>query len=224
MRVYSKYVLPVLTDLAMRNRAATAERARWIPLAIGMVLEIGAGSGLNIPFYGPCVRKLYVLDPSEELRRMAKPRAERAGFPVDFLAAPAEVIPLAAASVDVAVTTWTLCTIPDPGRALQELRRVLRPAGRLIFVEHGRSPDPRVVCWQDRLTPVWRRIAGRCHLNRPIDRLIAASGFEVEEMERGYISGPRVGAYLYRGVARPRALGSDAAGAEPEERRSARWW
>jgi len=214
MRLYSKYVLPVLTHLAMRNKAARAERARWIPLATGVVLEIGVGSGLNIPIYGPNVRKLYALDPSEELRRMAQPRAERAGFPVEFLAAPAEAIPLAAASVDSVVTTWTLCTIADPARALQELRRVLRPGGRMTFVEHGRSPDPEVVRWQDRLTPVWRRIAGGCHLNRPIDLLIAASGFEVEVMERGYSGGPRVGAYLYRGVARRCTPGSDAPGAD----------
>jgi ubiquinone/menaquinone biosynthesis C-methylase UbiE len=125
-----------------------------------VVLEIGAGSGLNIPFYGPSVRKLYALEPSEVLRRMATSRAERAGSPVEFLAAAAEAIPLPAASAESVVTTWTLCTIADTGGALREVQRILRPDGRLIFVEHGRSPDPEVVRWQDRLTPIWRRIAG----------------------------------------------------------------
>jgi SAM-dependent methyltransferase len=105
--------------------------------------------------------------------------------------------------VDDIVTTWTLCTIPDPVAALQEMRRVLRPEGRLIFVEHGRSPDPAVVRWQDRLTPLWRMVAGGCHLNRPIDRLLRSGGFEALEMTRGYVAGPRVGSYFYRGTARP---------------------
>jgi ubiquinone/menaquinone biosynthesis C-methylase UbiE len=221
MSLYSRYVLPVLTHLAMSNKAITAERTRWIPLAAGVVLEIGAGSGLNIPFYGPNVRKLYALEPSEALRRMATSRAERAGFPVEFLAAAAEAIPLPAASVESVVTTWTLCTIADTGRALREFQRVLRPEGRLIFVEHGRSPDPEVVRWQDRLTPVWRRIAGACHLNRRIDRLIAESGLAIEGMERGYIRGPRVSAYLYRGVGRPFPSASDAPVADAGGTRSA---
>jgi ubiquinone/menaquinone biosynthesis C-methylase UbiE len=202
MSLYSRHILPVLTDLAMRNEAASAERARWVPLAAGVVLEVGAGSGLNFAHYGPHVRKLYALDPSAELRRMAGPRAERVRVPVEFLAALAEAIPLPDASVDTVVTTWTLCTIPDAERALHEMGRVLRGNGRLIFVEHGRSPDPRVLRWQDRLTPVWRRVAGGCRLNRPIDQLIEASGFEIPEIERGYVKGPRVGTYLYRGVAR----------------------
>jgi SAM-dependent methyltransferase len=203
MSLYSRHVLPVLTHLAMSNKAVAAERARSVPLAAGVVLEIGVGSGLNVPFYGPSVRMLYALEPSEGLRRMAASRAGRAGFPVEFLAAPAEAIPLPAASVESVVTTWTLCTIADVGRALREIQRVLRPEGRLIFVEHGRSPDPEVVRWQDRLTPIWRRVAGGCHLNRPIDRLITEGGFAIEGLEQGYIRGPRFGTYLYRGVGRP---------------------
>ena len=210
MSVYSRYVLPVLTHLAMSNKAVAAERARSIPLAAGVVLEIGVGSGLNVLFYGPNVRMLYALEPSEGLRRMAASRAERAGFPVEFLAASAEAIPLPAASVESVVSTWTLCTIADAGQALREVQRVLRPDGRLIFVEHGRSPDPAVVRWQDRLTPIWRRVAGGCHLNRSIDRLITEGGFAIEGLERGYIRGPRFSAYLYRGVARPRFPGSCA--------------
>lgn len=208
MGFYAKYVLPTLTDLAMRNAAARTERARFVPQATGVVLEIGVGSGLNIPIYGSGVRKLYALDPSAELIRMARPRAERAPFPVELLEHPAEAIPLGDGTVDTVVTTWTLCTIPDALAALREMRRVLRPDGRLIFIEHGRSTDPRVLRWQDRLTPLWRMITGGCHLNRPIDELLAQGGFQVTEMERGYGAGPRIGAYLYRGIARPVRMGA----------------
>jgi ubiquinone/menaquinone biosynthesis C-methylase UbiE len=202
MSVYSEHILPVLTDLAMRNKSASVERARWVPLAANLVLEIGAGSGLNFAHYGPDVRKVYALEPSAALRRMADRRAQGVRVPIELLEASAEAIPLPDTSVDAVVTTWTLCTIADPGRALHEIGRVLRGEGRLIFVEHGRSPDAQVNRWQDRLTPVWRRIAGGCHLNRPIDEMIVAAGFEISEIEREYVSGPRVGAYLYRGVAR----------------------
>jgi SAM-dependent methyltransferase len=205
MSIYGTYILPFLTDLSMRNTVLSAERARWVPMASGAVLEVGAGSGLNFAHYGSDVRTIYALDPSAELRRMAAPRAQQAGVSIHFLAASAEAVPLPGASIDTVVTTWTLCTIRDPGRALAEMRRVLRGDGRLIFVEHGRAPDPRVAHWQNRLTPAWRRIAGGCHLNRPIDALLDTGGFEVPEMERGYVRGPRVSAYLFRGVARLRA-------------------
>jgi SAM-dependent methyltransferase len=132
---------------------------------------------------------------------------------VELLCGLAEAIPLGDGSVDAVVTTWTLCTVRDPVAVLHEARRVLAPDGRLVFVEHGRAPDPRIIRWQDRLTPFWRRVAGGCHLNRPIDHLLRAAGFEIQEMERGYIPGPRVGAYLFRGVARP-AAGSRAARAD----------
>jgi ubiquinone/menaquinone biosynthesis C-methylase UbiE len=203
MGFYGKYVLPTLIELAMKNKAAQAERVRFVPRASGEVLEIGVGSGLNIPIYGSGVRKLYALDPSAELLRMAGRRAERAAFPVKLLQHPAEAIPLGDGTVDSVVTTWTLCSIPDAAAALREVRRVLRPAGQLIFIEHGRSTDPSVVRWQDRVTPLWRKISGGCHLNRPIDRLLAQGGFKVSELERGYMAGPRIGAYLYRGIARP---------------------
>jgi ubiquinone/menaquinone biosynthesis C-methylase UbiE len=202
MRLYGDYVVPVLTALAMRNRVARRERTRIVPRAEGVVLEIGVGSGLNIPLYGPGVRQLYGVDPSPVLLRLARRRAARAPFPVELLQCPAEDTPLASGSVDCVVTTWTLCTIPDPAPALEQVRRVLRPEGRLIFVEHGRSPDPGVAAWQDRLTPAWRKLAGGCHLNRRIDRLLASGGFEVAELEAGYAPGPRVATYLYRGVAR----------------------
>ncbi|HXH08319.1 MAG TPA: class I SAM-dependent methyltransferase [Alphaproteobacteria bacterium] len=185
----------------MQRKAATAERRRFIPLASGTVLEVGVGSGLNLPFYGPRVQRLYALDPSRELWKMARPRLRAVAFPVEYLAASAERIPLEDASVDTVVSTWTLCTIADPLQALAEMRRVLKPKGQLIFVEHGWAPTPGVRAWQDRLTPVWKRIAGGCHLNRPIDALIADAGFEITQIERGYSRGPKLMAYLYKGLA-----------------------
>ena len=203
MGLYRKHVLPTLTELAMRSRTLRPERARWVSLARGVVLEVGVGSGLNLPIYSRAVRKLYALDPSVELLRMARSRAAGAAFPVEFLCRPAEAIPLAAGSVDDVVTTWTLCTIPDPVAALKEVRRVLRPQGRLIFIEHGRSTDPAVVRWQDRLTPVWKRLAGGCHLNRPIRELLEDAGFRVERMDTGYMKGPKPMTFMYEGQARP---------------------
>lgn len=213
MSLYGTYILPVLTDLAMRNKGARTERARWVPVAAGAVLEVGAGSGLNFAHYGTDVRTVYALEPSAELRRKAAPRAQQERVPIQFLEARAEAIPLPDGAVDTVVTTWTLCTIEDPGQALREMRRVLKSDGRLVFVEHGRAPDPRLARWQDRLTPVWRRITGGCHLNRPIDAMLEAGGFEVPDMECGYASGPRISAYLYRGVARQGAPLCDIPGA-----------
>jgi ubiquinone/menaquinone biosynthesis C-methylase UbiE len=202
VNIYEKYVLPKLIHWAMRRKVATAERRKLIPLASGTVLEVGVGSGLNLPFYGPQVHKLYALDPSRELWKMARQRVEEAPFPVEFLAASAERIPLEDMSVDTVVTTWTLCTIPNPRQALTDMRRVLKPEGRLIFVEHGHSPDPGVLAWQNRLTPVWKRIGGSCHLNRQIDDLIADAGFDITQIERGYSRGPKPMTYLYKGLAR----------------------
>jgi SAM-dependent methyltransferase len=203
MSLYGRHVLPILTDLVMRNRVARAERDRFVPWARGDVLEVGVGSGLNTPIYGTQVRTLYALDPSPELLRMAQRQLAGTRFPVTFMRESAESIPLPDGAVDTVVTTWTLCIIPDPLKALREMRRVLRADGQLIFVEHGQATDPRVVKWQDRLTPLWRAIAGGCHLNRPIDQLLGLGGFEITELDRGYTAGVRVAAYLYRGLARP---------------------
>ena len=208
MGFYSKHILPVLTDLAMRNEAARAERAQWVPLAAGEVLEVGAGSGLNFAHYAPGVSRLYALEPSEELRRMAAQRAERAPCAVEFMAASAEAIPLPDESVDTVVTTWTLCTIADAGASAPR-DPASAAQGRPVDLRRARTlAGSRVVRWQDRLTPAWRRIAGGCHLNRPIDALIAAGGFDLAELTRSYGAGPRVGAYLYRGVARVGAPGA----------------
>ncbi|PYO52600.1 MAG: SAM-dependent methyltransferase [Candidatus Rokuibacteriota bacterium] len=193
MSLYAKYLLPRLIDLAMSSKATTAERTRLIPLASGVVLEIGAGSALNLPFYGPGVRKLYALDPSQELWRLGRGRVRNAPFPIEFLRSSAESIPV----------PWTLCTIPDPTAALAEMRRVLKPQGTLVFIEHGWSPDPRVRAWQERLNPLWKRVAGGCNLDRQIEQLIGRAGFQISTLERGYGEGLKPFVYLYRGLARP---------------------
>jgi ubiquinone/menaquinone biosynthesis C-methylase UbiE len=167
------------------------------------VLEVGIGSGLNLPLYGPSVRSVIGLDPSPELLLMARDRARTALVPVKLLEASAETVPLDDASIDTVVTTWTLCTIPDAPRALSELRRVLRPGGALLFVEHGRAPEFGVARWQDRLDPMWRRLAGGCHLNRKIDELISGSGFRIDALTNARLPGPRTHTFLYEGRARP---------------------
>ena len=162
MSLYERWLLPRLLDLAMRNEVASRYRAQLVPQARGTVLEVGVGSGLNLPFYGHGVESLFALDPSEALLKMARGRARSAPFRVEFIARSGEEIPLPDDSVDTVVATWTLCTIPDPVRALGEMRRVLRPRGALLFAEHGIAPDARVRAWQSRLDRVWRRLAGGC--------------------------------------------------------------
>lgn len=202
MSLYAKYILPRLINLFMRNKVAMAERRKLVPLASGTVLEVGVGSGINIPLYERDVEALLAVDPSLEIWRLARGRAGRAPFPIKFLGCSAEQIPLDDKTVDTVVTTWTLCTIPDPLRALGEMKRVLKPEGQVIFVEHGRSPDARVLAWQNRLNPLWNRIGGGCNLNRKIDDLIRAAGLEITRMETGYTRGPKPLTYLYRGLAR----------------------
>jgi ubiquinone/menaquinone biosynthesis C-methylase UbiE len=187
----------------MRNKEARRYRERVIPQATGRVLEVGIGSGLNLPFYGAGVRHLFALEPSPELRRMAGRRTKDARFTVEFLDRSAEEIPLERASVDTVVTTWTLCTIPDAIHALQEMKRVLKPGGMLLFVEHGLAPDAGVRAWQRRLNPLWNRIGGGCNLDRKIDELIARSGFHLVDLETGYAKGPKPMSFIYSGRAVP---------------------
>ena len=203
MSLYQRHVLPRLLHLTMRQKQLLPFRRRVIGAAEGRVLEVGIGSGINLPLYGPSVRTVIGLDPSPELLRMARDRAASAPVPIELLEASAEAVPLEAASIDTVVTTWTLCTIPDAHRALAELRRVLKPGGTLLFVEHGRAPEPGVAHWQDRLDPIWRRIAGGCHLNRKIDDLIAGSGFRIDALANARLSGPKTHTFLYEGRARP---------------------
>jgi ubiquinone/menaquinone biosynthesis C-methylase UbiE len=203
MGFYQDQIVPLLINLSMRQKNLVAYRDRIAPAATGRVLEIGIGSGLNLPLYSPSVQHVIGLDPSPSLLEMAR-GAQRRNLPVDFIEGSAEGIPLEKASIDTVVTTWTLCSIPDADRALREMHRVLKPAGRLLFVEHGRAPDPNVVWWQDRLTPIWKRLGGGCHLNRAIGSLIEGAGFQFERLETGYMRGPKPMAFMYEGSARPR--------------------
>ena len=203
MSLYQRCVLPHLVHLAMRQEALLPFRRRVIGAAEGRVLEVGIGSGLNLPLYGPRVRAVVGLEPSPELLRMARDRAVTAQIAVELIEASAETIPLDAASIDTVVTTWTLCTIPDAPRALAELRRVLKPGGALLFVEHGRAPGPGVARWQDRLDPLWWRVAGGCHLNRKIDDLISGSGFRIDALANARLPGPRTHTFLYEGRGQP---------------------
>jgi ubiquinone/menaquinone biosynthesis C-methylase UbiE len=198
---YARRILPRLIAGGMRNPAMAAERPGIVGDASGDVLELGLGSGLNIPHYAAGrVRRLYGLEPSEALRQEAAAPAAAAAFPVELLAAGAEQVPLPDASIDTIVTTWTLCSIPDLPAALAEARRVLRPGGRLLFLEHGRAPDAGVARWQDRLAPVFRVAAG-CSLNRPIDADLTDAGFRFRWIERRYLRGPRFLSYHFRGEA-----------------------
>jgi ubiquinone/menaquinone biosynthesis C-methylase UbiE len=209
MSLYGRYVLPHIIDLAMRNKETARLRVEWIPRARGQVLEVGIGSGLNLPLYSADVQHVYGVDPSIELQQMARKRMAEGRVQVDFLSQSAEEqIPLGDASIDTVVTTWTLCSIPNAPNALQQMKRVLKASGRLIFVEHGRAPDPGVAAWQDRLTPIWKRIAGGCHLNRRPDELITAAGFQITELRNVYMPGPRPMTYTYQGLARPAPAGT----------------
>lgn len=201
MGFYNDRVLPRLLNLAMRNKDLETYRRRLVPTAAGRVLEIGIGSGLNLPFYGPDVVEVIGLDPSASLLRMAGEQAARSGMKVRMLEGSAEAIPLEDASFDTVLTTWTLCSIRDAAAALAEIRRVLKPTGHLLFVEHGSAPDVGVARWQDRLTPLWKPIAGGCHLNRPIEALIRRAGFGILDLRAGYMDGPRPFTFMYEGRA-----------------------
>ncbi|MDX8477954.1 class I SAM-dependent methyltransferase [Mesorhizobium sp. VK24D] len=203
MGFYQNYILPHVINLAMRNRDLLPYRERALSAAEGRVLEIGIGSGLNLPFYSPRTSEILGLDPSSRLIAMAQRAASGSSMPVSLVEGSAEAIPLDAASIDTVVTTWTLCSIPAASKALAEMRRVLRPGGQLLFVEHGLSPEPNVRKWQDRLTPVWKRIGGGCHLNRPIRKLIEGAGFSISQMDVGYAKGPKPMTYMYAGRAKP---------------------
>lgn len=198
---YDRVIVPWLTHVAMQNQEIRRRRAEIVPAARGRVLEIGIGSGLNLPYYRG-VESVVGIDPSPRLLARAKKAATDTGVDVELVEGSAEDLPMPEESFDTVLTTCTLCTIPNAAKALAEMRRVLRPGGRLLFLEHGLSPDPRVRAWQDRLNPLWRRLAGGCNLNRPIDRLIAGAGFHIDALTNEYAKGPRPMTYLYRGAAK----------------------
>jgi ubiquinone/menaquinone biosynthesis C-methylase UbiE len=202
VRFYERRILPRLIHFAMTRDEVTRLRRAHVPLANGVVLEIGIGSGLNIPLYTKSVSHLYGVDPSAALLAMARQQAKAAAFPVELFNCAAESIPLADASVDTIVITWSLCSIANAADALREMRRVLKPEGVLIFVEHGLSPDAGVRKWQNRLTPFWRRLAGGCHLNRKMDDLVRDAGFSIADLRTEYVPGPRALTFMYQGRAR----------------------
>jgi ubiquinone/menaquinone biosynthesis C-methylase UbiE len=200
--IYHRFVLPRLIDAAMRSKRLVPLRERQVAEARGRVLEIGIGSGHNLPFYRRDIAAVVGIDPSLELLTMARRHTAWLHFPVKLLHGPAEALPLEDRSVDSVVLTWTLCSVAEPGRVLAEARRVLQPGGALIFVEHGQAPEAGVRRWQDRLTPLWQKLAGGCHLNRPIEGLIAQAGFQIADLETGYlVEGPRIATYHYLGRA-----------------------
>ena len=203
MGLYSKYVLPRLLDFACRNKDVTELRQLVLPEAKGIVVEVGIGSALNLPYYSSGVSHLYGIDSSPELLQMARRKTAGTPFPVTLLNQAAEKFPLEDHSVDTVVMTWVLCSIADSMTTLSEAKRVLKRDGRLIFLEHGLSPEPRIQSWQDRLTPLWKRIGGGCCLNKKIDELISRGGFAIRELQNCYIPGPKPMTYVYRGYAEP---------------------
>ena len=203
MGIYARWIFPRLVDCAMRSEETTPYRRALVPQARGRVLEIGIGSGLNLPFYTGKVELVVGLDPSPELLQSAAHRRWQAGVPVHLVQATAEAVPLKDGSVDTVVMTWTLCSIPNAPRALGEVRRVLRRGGQLLFVEHGLAPDEKVARWQHTIDPLWARVS--CHLDRPMDALISEAGFALVELQTGYLGkGPKLMTYMYTGCATPK--------------------
>ncbi|KJU80523.1 phospholipid methyltransferase [Ectopseudomonas oleovorans] len=202
MGFYDRHVLPYLIDFACGMGAVMKARSQIVPLAQGRVLEIGIGSGLNLSFYDPQRVVVVVgVDPSADMQRLARERAAHCQVPVEMIALELGQIQAEDASFDDIVCTFTLCTIPDALAALKEMRRVLKAGGRLLFCEHGLAPDLPVVRWQKRLTPLWKPLAGGCHLDRDIPALIEAGGFHIRQLDSGYLKGPRPMTHVYRGWA-----------------------
>lgn len=192
MSFYENHVLPLLIDCACGMKAVRQERAKLIPQARGRVLEVGIGTGLNLPHYDAAnIQTLQGLDPACAMHAKATQRMQAAGLKVELIPLSAEKIPAADGSYDTIVCTFTLCSIPDAASALLEMRRVLAPGGRLLFCEHGRAPEPEVQRWQDRLTPMWKQFAGGCHLNRDVPSMLTTGGFKIGEMQQKYLKGPR---------------------------------
>lgn len=199
---YNDNLLPRAIDRMLDTGEARKHRSHIVPQAAGEVLEIGFGSGTNLAFYSRDVTRLYAIDPATIGRRLAGPRLATFDRPVDFIGLDGQAVPLDDASVDAVVTTWTMCTVPDPVAALREARRVLKPAGKLYYIEHGLHPHPKVQRFQRRIEPVWRRFAGGCHLTRDMGDMVRSAGFEpVHEDAHMMNKSPRFAGYLYEGVA-----------------------
>jgi ubiquinone/menaquinone biosynthesis C-methylase UbiE len=203
VNLYDRWVLPPTLDLVMRQHQLQKYRREVVAAAIGRVLEVGVGSGLNFPLYDKRVEIVFGIDPSPRLLAIARQRAAAAGVPAQLLQGTASTIPLADRTVDTVVMTWTLCSITDPSAALREMRRVLKPHGQLLFAEHGLSPEAGIERWQHRLTPIWCHLAGGCHLDRKMDDLIRSAGFDILRLRTEYAHGPRLMTYMYLGCAQP---------------------
>jgi ubiquinone/menaquinone biosynthesis C-methylase UbiE len=203
MGFYANHVLPRLVDLGCSSKELAAERARCLAGVGGRVIEIGFGSGLNLPHYPRAVGRCVGVDPSGQAAKLARKRIAAAPFPVEVIASSAEKIAAGDHTFDAAVSTFSLCTIPDGRAALTEVRRVLAPGGRLFFLEHGRAPEDEIQRWQRRLNGIQGRLFGGCQLDRDIARLITNAGFEIEALDAHYgLGAPKPFAFLYRGVAR----------------------
>ena len=204
MGLYEKHILPRFINCACSTKPMMKQREKVVPRATGTVLEIGIGTGLNLPYYDPAkVNKVIGLDPSEKSWELAAERASQLNFEVEFIGLPGEQIPLDDDTVDTVLVTYSLCTIPDPVAALQGMARVLRAGGELIFCEHGIAPDPTVIKWQGRVNSVWSKVAGGCNLNRDIPALLQQGGFAIDTLETRYLPGtPRIAGFNYWGGAR----------------------
>ncbi|GAX60204.1 methyltransferase type 11 [Candidatus Scalindua japonica] len=203
MGLYEQYILPHIIDKGCGSKAIEIQRGKIVPLAVGRVLEIGIGSGLNIPFYdAERVDFVWGLEPSDGMRRKAKRNLNRSGVEVKWLDLPGEELSLENDSVDTVVLTYTLCTISDWHTALQQIHRVIKPSGKLLFCEHGAAPDKSILTWQNRINPVWKIIGGGCNLNRPIPEYLQEGGFSIKTMNTLYLpKTPRIAGFNYIGVA-----------------------
>ncbi len=200
MGFYAKYILPRIAHLVCSHKVLAQQREKIVPRANGQVLEIGIGSGLNLPFYNPeNVRHVWGLDPNEDIWNLAG--TGKFSFDVDYLQASAENIPLDDGSADSILVTYTLCSVPETIDALKDMRRVLKPGGELLFCEHGAAPEQNVRRWQDRLTPVWQKAAGGCRLNLQIPALIEQGGFKIRALDTMYIQGMKFASFNYWGSA-----------------------
>ena len=201
MGFYQDQVVPRITNVALGSREFARIRSRVTAGLAGEVLEVGFGSGLNVPYYPAEVTRVRAVDPATAGRKLAAGRLAASPVPVEFAGLDGRALPAESGAVDHVLITWTMCTIPGVATALREMHRVLRPGGELHFAEHGRSPDPGVARWQDRLTPLQRLLYAGCHLNRPIDRLVTQAGFRMTRLENFYLPGPRPFGYIFEGVA-----------------------
>lgn len=201
---YDRHIMPRLIGCACSTKPIMKQRTKVVPLATGKVLELGIGGGMNLSFYNPsAVESVFGVDPSEELRRRAEQAERPAGLKVEVREGTAEALPFDDRSFDTIVCTYTLCSVHDPIASLQEARRVLKPGGRLLFCEHGLAPDLRVAKWQERIEPVWKRIAGGCHLTRPVALNLERAGFKLDRLDSMYLPGtPRFAGWNEWGTAR----------------------